>query len=144
MTQGLSRTVAALLGGAVCVSLVNIVGTILFNAETYILLGSGIPVAEAFARVRGDWSTAIGVGASVVAAIFGGYTAAALSRYQPYLSAALSGGVLVLWYVVMLATPLQIGPYDRWSYVSWFVIPIPGALFGARLRKHLTRLDGDG
>lgn len=135
MRQNSSRIVAVLLGGAVCISLTNVIGTVLFNAMTYVALGSGVPIANAVSRAHSSWSIAITYAAVVVAGVLGGYTAAALNVSRPYLNAALSGSVLILWYVAMLATPVQIRAFDGWSYVSWFVVPIPAAILGAYFRS---------
>jgi len=129
-----TRSTPALLGAAVCISLTNVFSTILFNVMTWLSTSSGASLAEAYASLSANaYYMLLAFGSGILANALGGYTAAKQSTYQPYLNATLAALLLMAWFVVMMATPIQTAKSDAWALFTWFVIPVPSAIWGARI-----------
>ena len=132
MTSYPSRFTPVFLGSSVCIALANVLGTILFTVTVWVALGGGVPLADAYTHAMNTPTyLALGFGAQIVASAAGGYTAARFSAHQPYLNSTLVGTVLISWYFVMLATPIQTMKVDPYSIVLGVLLPIPAAVFGA-------------
>ena len=138
-----SRKVPVLLGAAVSVALVNVLGTVTFNLAVWVLLGEGIPIADAYSKLAVSpfwWFVTLSI--PMVAAAGGGYTAAVYSPVQPQLNAVFVGTLVIAWYLVMLASPLQLMKAQTFYLLASFVVPIPAAIVGAIIRRRTSQSKG--
>jgi hypothetical protein len=136
MTSRENRVIPVLLGGAVCIALSMVLSTILSNVTLWITVGGGVPITQVYAYVWSKpWFIVLGFLVQIFASGMGGYTAAAYGLYQPYLNALIVGVLLMAWYLVMLATPIQTMNVDTLAMISWFLLPAPAAIFGAYIRR---------
>lgn len=129
------RTTPVLLGAAVSIALANVLGTFVFNVIAWLSIGAEInSLVEAYSSISANRSYFF---LSVVAGIFsnlsGGYTAAKLSKHQPYMNALFAALLLMAWYLVMMSTSIQGFKFEPWTVFSWFAFPVPFALLGARM-----------
>jgi hypothetical protein len=136
--QSQSRAIPVLLGAAVSVAIANVLGTLNFNLTTWLLLGKGISIVEAYSKLAvNPVSALIMQSIPVVASMGGGYTAAAYSPVQPKMNALFVGVLLVAWYFVMLASPFQLMQFRTFDLFMWFAIPIPAVILGAVIRSRI-------
>jgi hypothetical protein len=128
----LKPAVPVLLGAAVCISLANVFGTLLFNAATWIVVGSGASLADAYPLVSSNlFFVFLTFAVQAAACAMGGFTAASFSSSRPYLNALLASLLLIVWYLVMLLTPIQNMQVSNFMLFIWFVPPLPMSIVGA-------------
>jgi hypothetical protein len=145
MTDRASRKVPVLLGTAVSIALVNVLGTLLFNLSVWEKFARGaVQLSDAYARIAADPTIVIlTYAAQALGASTGGFTASALSSSQPYLNALFTGALLMLWYAVMYTTPIQVMASSTAYVLAMFALPIPSALAGAYVQHRMRSGSAD-
>ncbi len=124
----------AFLGACVTVALAAVSSTVLFNLLAWVEAGSGLTFEQAYTAVpRFPFYGILSIGLAVASNVGGGWIAAKLSAYQPYLNSLISGFIVLGWATLMMASPLQQGGLGLLTLVQLFLLPIPCAIVGAHL-----------
>lgn len=130
-----------LLGAAVCISVFNVLNTVLMNALLYFTEGENLPLTAMFrfAQSSGLWLFISSLGIMSVASSVGGYTAAAQSTCRPYFNALLAGFLYTGYHLIILVSPMKAGSVGVVTYASWIIIPPLFSIVGASIYKRQQR-----
>ncbi|MEA3194307.1 MAG: hypothetical protein QOD26_2640 [Betaproteobacteria bacterium] len=122
----------SLLGASSSIAFTAFFGTLLFNVYTWLFQGGGLSLEEAVANAPASpIYTALSVATSIAAGILGGMAAANLSTRTPYANSLTSALVVLVWSLVLFASPLRETKADTLGVIEAFGLPIPCALLGA-------------
>lgn len=127
---------ALLLGAATSIALGAVVGSMTFNLLVRVALGSGVPFSEAYAAVPTMFGySAFGAILSFVSNFGAGYVAAMLSGRNRYLHGVVTGSLVLIYSTLLYLTPVSEVKLDVFSFVLYFLVPIPSALLGAHYQS---------
>jgi len=127
---------AILLGAATSIAFGAVVGSMIFNLLVRVALGSGVPFSEAYAAVPTMFGySAFGACLAFVANFGAGYVAAMLSGRNSYLHAAVTGSLVLVYSTLLYLTPVSEVKLDAFTFVLYFLVPIPSALLGAHYQS---------
>src|SRR5882672_9043824 len=97
----------SLLGASCSIAFSAVSGTALFNFLAWLKAGSGLSFSEAYSAVPANsFYIAASIALTIIAGALGGIVAAKLSTRQPYLNALISALFVLIWSVVLFASPL--------------------------------------
>jgi len=122
----------SLLGAASSIAFGAFSGTALFNLFTWLEGGNEVSVFDA-ASVAGSSPiyAVLSVTLIIMAGVLGGMAAAKLSGRGPYVNALTSALFVLVWSLVLIASPVSAATVEVMTLVEGFVLPVPCALLGA-------------
>lgn len=127
---------AILLGAATSIALGAVVGSVTFNLLVRVALGSGVPFSEAYAAVPTMFGySTFGACLAFVANFVAGHVAAMLGGRNSYLHAAVTGALVMVYSTLLYLTPVSEVKLDPFTFVLYFLVPIPSALLGAHYQS---------
>ena len=122
----------SLLGASASIAFGAVSGTALFNLIAWLTAGSGISFAEAYSAVpHNRFYLPLSLVCALISGLLSGLVAAKLSRHRPYLNALVSSVLVLVWSIVLIASPLREITFDTLTLVDAFVLPAPSAVLGA-------------
>ena len=126
---------AVCLGAATSIALGAVIGSLVFNLFVRAVIGSDVPISKAYA----EFSTMVGycifaVCGALVTGSSSGYVSAMLSERRKYLHAATTGLLIVGYSCLLYLTPISEVRLDRFSFILYFLVPVPSALLGAHIQ----------
>jgi hypothetical protein len=122
----------SLLGAASSIAFAAFSGTALFNLYAWVRGGSELSIFDGdSAAWGGPIYAALSITFMVLAGVLGGLATAKLSARTPYVNALTSGVFVLVWSLVLIASPVSAATVEVMTLVEGFALPIPCALLGA-------------
>jgi hypothetical protein len=122
----------SLLGAASSIAFAAFSGTALFNLFAWVNGGNELSLLDAASAASNSPVYAmLSIIFMVLAGVLGGMAAAKLSGHGPYVNALTSAMFVLMWSLVLIASPVSAATAEVITIIEGFVLPIPCALFGA-------------
>lgn len=131
----------SLLGAASSIAFAAFSGTALFNLFAWVNGGNELFFLDAASVASASPVYAmLSITFMVLAGLLGGMAAARLSARSPYVNALTSSMFVLVWSLVLIASPGGTASLEVITIIEGFVLPVPCALFGAHLFARLANV----
>jgi hypothetical protein len=131
---------AALIGGFVAVGAGAFFGTLITNVSLWLTMAKGVPLDEAYASISLSITSPtelLSLISQALSGFFGGYVAVKYGNGRWFVQAPVAGGVLLLFVLVMYASPVsQAG--QVWYIAITTIVPFVACIIGGYVGRSRT------